>query len=166
MYPKSTSRQAADALGSSPWRRSAIVLAAAWFSLAPAGGLGAGPVQSLEPGRYALTIETLMPHLEVNLHYATTRTVRCLNTQQVMTLFPVMKQDTFSGCNFARGSSRGGRMDYALVCRNAEAATGTARFTVKESNFRAVLEVKMGGKNMKFSQIVSGLREGACPAAN
>ena len=49
-----------------------------------------------------------------------------------------------------------------LICLNPEAATGSAQMVVNEEVFRATLNIKMGGKNMKFSQRINGHRIGNC----
>ena len=101
-----------------------------------------------------------MPHLEESLRYATTTTRQCLNQQEASSLFPILEHVSFTDCTLTAKTSETAEFD--LVCVNPEAATGTARFEVGDSTFRATLDVKMGGKNMKFSQRISGQRMGSC----
>ena len=117
---------------------------------------------AVNPGAYEITAETLLPHLEENLRYATTRSNRCLGTQDASSLFPVLTQKSFVDCSLIGTQNDREYSDYSLVCRNSEAATGSARFIIRSSGFYGLLEVKMGGKNMRFSQRINGYRSGAC----
>ena len=116
----------------------------------------------LNPGTYELTVETLLPHLEENLRYATTRQRHCLGTEEATTLFPLLSHPAFAGCVLAGGQTVEDRLEYSLECSNPEAASGVAHLTVSPAGVNGVLEVKMGGKNMTLSQRIAGLRLGAC----
>ena len=116
------------------------------------------------PGRYALTVETVMPHLEENLRYATTRENRCLDGDEADTLFPLLRHQSFAGCSLEDGVMHGDQRHYSLRCQNPAAATGTARLTITPVALRGVLDIRMGGKNMTLSQRVAGIRLGDCPA--
>jgi len=117
---------------------------------------------AVNPGVYEITTETLLPHLEENLRYATTRSNQCLSTQDASSLFPILSQVSFVDCNLIGAQAGRENSDYALICRNSEAATGSAHFIVKSSHIHGLLKVKMGGKNMKFSQRINGYRLRAC----
>jgi hypothetical protein len=127
----------------------------AWASL-PASPL------VLTPGSYELTVETLLPHLEENLRYATTQQRLCLGTQEAATLFPILTHAAFTGCALTGGQVIEGRHEYALVCQNPQAASGVAQLSVGPTRVDGVLEIKMGGKSMTLSQRITGLRVGAC----
>ena len=117
----------------------------------------------MPPGRYALTTQTLLPHLEEALRYATTRDERCLDAPAPDTLFPVLKHEAFAGCTLV-GTAQPNV--FGLRCRNAQAASGHARVEASATTLDAVLELKMGGKNMTLAQRVTGRRVGACPRAS
>jgi hypothetical protein len=116
----------------------------------------------VNPGLYDVTVETILPHLEENLRYATTRRTECLGALDTTTLFPLLRHEAFTGCALTGGRMLAGQLDYELTCRNPQAATGIARVTVERDAMRAVLEIKMGGKNMTLSQRVGAKRVGAC----
>ena len=119
----------------------------------------------LNPGTYDLTVETLLPHLEENLRYATARRLQCLGTEEATTLFPILRHQAFAGCVLSGGQSVEDRVEYSLECSNPEAATGVAHLTVSPTGINGVLEIKMGGKNMTLSQRITGSRSGACESA-
>lgn len=110
-------------------------------------------------GRYVLTTQTVLPHLEEALRYATTQAARCLADDPAQSYFPLLQHEAFAGCTLVATE----RADtFALSCRNAQAASGTATFEPSANGVRAVLELKMGGKNMTLSQRVTGHRVGPC----
>jgi hypothetical protein len=116
----------------------------------------------LTPGSYELTVQTLLPHLEENLRYATTRQQYCLGTQDATTLFPILRHAAFTGCALSGGQLIDGRLEYALACKNPQAASGVAHLSVSPARVDGVLEIKMGGKSMTLSQRIDGSRVGAC----
>jgi Protein of unknown function (DUF3617) len=120
---------------------------------------------SVEPGLYELTAQTILPHLEENLRYATTRHRQCLGTQEASALFPLLRHEAFAGCSLVHESSSGAEAHFSLRCSNPQAATGAAHFEVQSSGFQATLYVKMGGKNMTLSQRLNAPRLGACAGA-
>ena len=119
---------------------------------------------SVEPGLYELTAQTVLPHLEESLRYATTRSRRCLGTQEASALFPLLRHEAFAGCSLLHESSSEAEAHFSLRCNNPQAATGAAHFALQSGGFHAVLHVKMGGKNMTLSQRISAPRLGACTA--
>ena len=123
----------------------------------------AAPV-AIDHGRYALTVETVMPNLEENLRYATIHENRCLDGGAADALFPLLGHQSFAGCHLEDGVMDGDQRRYSLRCQNPAAATGTARVTITPVVLRGVLEIRMGGKNMTLSQRVAGTRLGDCPA--
>jgi hypothetical protein len=116
----------------------------------------------LNPGTYELTVETLLPNLEENLRYATTHQRHCLGTEEVTTLFPILRHQAFAGCVLSGGQTVEDRLEYSLECSNPEAATGVAHLMVSPAGVNGVLDIKMGGKNMTLSQRITGPRLGAC----
>ena len=119
----------------------------------------------LNPGAYLITTETLLPHLEENLRYATTRNNQCLGAQDATALFPILRHEAFAGCALTAAQAYGERSEFSLVCKNPEAATGTAHLVASPNAVFGLLEIKMGAKNMTLSQRISGPRVGACEAA-
>ena len=143
-------------------------LAFARFFVGVCGVLSASAFGSplvLNPGTYELTVETLLPHLEENLRYATTRQLQCLGTEEATTLFPILRHQAFAGCVLSGGQTVQDRVEYTLECSNPEAATGVAHLLVSPVAVSGVLEIKMGGKNMTLSQRITGSRSGACESA-
>lgn len=133
-----------------------------WCSM---GILAALPLISDPSGSarlYDLTVETSMPHLEENLRYAVSRTRQCLSREDLASAFPVLQQPSLAGCKLHEQTSEEGTVAYALMCENSSGTTGTATWQVGNRHLRGVLDVKLGGKNMTFSQRVTGTLIGAC----
>jgi hypothetical protein len=144
------------------WRMLRLASSLGAFGLLCCGALGAPVV--LYPGLYDVTTETLLPHLEENLRYATTHARQCLDAQDVSTLFPLLRHQAFAGCELVQGVADGQAISFPLACRNPEAASGVARLTLEPDRLLGVLEIKMGGKNMTLSQRITGPRLGPCTA--
>lgn len=110
--------------------------------------------EALAPGAYDITARTVMPHLEENLRYATIRERRCLRSQDLASVFPILRHPSLEGCKLG--------IDYALSCASPQVATGYAHFDTAPGRFTAILEIKMGGKNMTFSERIEAVRHGDC----
>lgn len=126
------------------------------------------PAQGVErvaipDGEYDLTAQTVLPHLEEALRYATTRARQCLREPDATGLFPLLLHPAFAGCRLVRDAQAGDGLHFALRCANPQAASGLAVFAVEGGSLSAVLELKMGGKNMTLSQRIHGPRVGPCP---
>lgn len=145
------------------FRRKAWVIRAAIALCSVVAAVPAGAADNdvaLTPGQYDLVAQTVLPNLEESLRYATTRSQRCLGTEPVDTLFPILLHPAFAGCTLVR---QGGRGDvFTLQCTNSEAASGSANLLIEAQRFDATLDLKMGGKNMTLAQRVSGTRRGDC----
>jgi len=126
----------------------------------PAAG---GNAIRLAAGEYDLTAETVLPHLEEALRYATTRTRQCLREPEATGMFPLLRHQAFTGCKLVPEAQAGDGLHFTLRCANPQAASGSAAFQVEPDRINAVLEIKMGGKNMTLSQRLHGPRIGACP---
>lgn len=118
-----------------------------------------------QPGAYDVTARTEMPNLEENLRYATTRERRCLHAHELASVFPVLQHPSLEGCKLAEESRHGDAIRYRLVCANPGVATGAASLDSGPDRVAGVLEVKMGGKNMRFAQRVEAVRRGECEPA-
>lgn len=105
-----------------------------------------------------------MPHLEENLRYATTREERCVPLSELASLFPILRHPSLEGCHLGEELRLGSNVGYRLVCANPQVASGNARLDAAGERIAGILEVKMGGKNMTFSQRIEALRRGDCPA--
>lgn len=119
-------------------------------------------IVALTPGEYDLTIQTVLPHLEEPLRYATIRARQCLREPDATSIFPLLGHKAFAGCRLVPDADAGDDVRFTLVCKNSEAATGSAAFEVGATYLSAVLEIKMGGKNMTLSQRLYGPRVGPC----
>jgi hypothetical protein len=113
-------------------------------------------------GEYDLTTETVLPHLEEALRYATTREHQCLRAADATALFPLLRHQAFTGCALVPDGDAIDGLHFTLSCANREAASGSAVFDVDAAQVTAVLNLKMGGKNMTLSQRLHGPRLGPC----
>jgi hypothetical protein len=90
-------------------------------AMSPSGN--AAPVV-VSPGEYDLTAQTVLPHLEEALRYATTRTRRCLGEPDATSLFPLLKHQAFSGCSLVPGSEVNDGLRFTLQCRGGKRIGG------------------------------------------
>ena len=120
----------------------------------------------LPPGLYDVTVETTMPHLEESLRYATTHEQRCLQGQELTAAFPVLNHASLKDCRLEREERTGDAVSYVLVCANGSGTTGNARWTLGEHRADGTLNVKLGGKNMTFSQRWTAVRLGNCATSS
>jgi hypothetical protein len=124
----------------------------------------------LLPARlYDVTIETGMPHLEENLRYTTTHQQSCISLKDLATEFPILNHPTLAGCTLQGESQNGdsagknGTVKFALSCSDRHGTTGMAVWHIDKQRIRGRLDVKLGGKNMTFSQTVTARVVGNCP---
>jgi hypothetical protein len=136
-----------------------MVLAAA-ASLLCAAAWASG--EAVAPGTYEITAQVVMPHLEENLRYATTRERRCLRGDELASVFPILRHQSLEGCKLGAETRSGGTIRYVLACASPQVATGAARLDAAAGRITGTLEIKMGGKNMTFSQRIEALRQGDC----
>lgn len=123
----------------------------------------AGAPVAIPPGEYELTAQTVLPHLEEALRYATTRSRQCLRQPDATVLFPLLRHPAFAGCSLVPAAQARDGLHFDLHCANPQAASGSAVFEVGSAQLSALLELKMGGKNMTLSQRLHGPRVGPCP---
>ena len=136
-----------------------MVLAAA-ASLLCAATWASG--EAVAPGTYEITAQVVMPHLEENLRYATTRERRCLRNDELASVFPILRHHSLEGCKLGAETRLGGTIRYVLACASPQVATGAARLDAASGRITGTLEIKMGGKNMTFSQRIDAVRHGDC----
>ena len=116
-----------------------------------------------EAGRYRLASQLLMPHLD-EMRRTSSASEACLAPLAPEALFPVFAQYALGGCRLGYPKDSGDSVDYVLVCASARVASGTARLVRSDAGVVGTLAVKMGGKNMTFSQRVVAERVGDCTA--
>jgi hypothetical protein len=97
-----------------------------------------------------------MPHLD-EMRRISDRETRCLRGAPTE-LFPVLRQPALRGCTLGAGGV--GR--YQLRCASERVASGGATLSADPATLRGILTIKMGGKNMTFSQHVTATRRGSC----
>jgi len=135
-----------------------VLAAAVWLLCAASWASG----EALAPGTYEITAQVVMPHLEENLRYATTRERRCLRGDELASVFPILRHHSLEGCKLGAETRSGGTIRYVLACASPQVATGAARLDAASGRITGTLEIKMGGKNMTFSQRIEALRQGDC----
>jgi hypothetical protein len=102
---------------------------------------------------YEVTIETVMPHLEENLRY-------------LSTVFPILDHPALAGCKLGAEAREADSVSYRLICGGGHGTTGNALWQLGRDQIRGRLDVKLGGKNMTFSQSVTAKTLGPCPWRN
>jgi hypothetical protein len=112
---------------------------------------------------YDVIIETGMPHLEENLRYTTTHQRNCISPKDLATEFPILNHPTLAGCTLGGGARKGDTVRFGLSCDDRHGTTGTAVWHIDKQRIRGRLDVKLGGKNMTFSQTVTARVIGNCP---
>jgi hypothetical protein len=115
------------------------------------------------PQLYDLTTETTMPHLEENLRYTTTNQRQCLALSELAAAFPILRHPALEGCKLDRELRQLDSLSYQLVCTGGHGTTGSAVWHLGEHRVRGTLDVKLGGKNMTFSQTITAIPLGKCP---
>jgi hypothetical protein len=135
--------------------------AAAFLLVATTTAAAAPAVPS---GRYALAAQTVMPHLDAMRNSVDHREI-CVADGALERLFPVLEHPALRGCTLAypKAEARGTR--YVLSCTSARVASGGLLLVDEGGALVGDLAVKMGGKNMTFTQHVRAERRGACEAA-
>jgi hypothetical protein len=118
--------------------------------------------ESMPPRLYEVTTETMMPHLEENLRYATTRQNRCLSRQELSSAFPILSHTSLKGCKLEEENRREEAVSYLLVCDGGHGTTGTAEWRLDAHRIAGTLHVKLGGKNMTFYQRITATPLGEC----
>lgn len=115
------------------------------------------PSVLLPAGRYRLASQMQMPHLE-EMRRQVAHLTRCIADDDLRALFPVLDQPALRGCalGFPRALAKG--MHYSLVCQSARVASGTADVERTRRGVIGMLRIKMGGKNMTFTQRVEAER--------
>jgi hypothetical protein len=125
----------------------------------------------VSPCLFVLTIETNMPNLEENLRYTTAHEKRYLAHRDFPTAFPALNHPALSDCRLSDDGRQDDVQDapqddvisYRLVCTGGHGTTGSAQWIVGKDKLWGRLNVKLGGKNMNYSQTVTATAIGSCP---
>ncbi|MBI2799838.1 MAG: hypothetical protein HYX63_06050 [Gammaproteobacteria bacterium] len=118
---------------------------------------------ALPAGGYDITAQMVMPHLD-EMRRIVTHEHYCIRDADPAALFPVLRQHALRGCKFGFEKETGTGIEYVLVCDTARVATGTVRLNRDSAHIVGAIDVKMGGKNMTFSQHIEASRQGNCAA--
>ncbi|HKS56200.1 MAG TPA: hypothetical protein VJS12_12995 [Steroidobacteraceae bacterium] len=118
--------------------------------------------ETTSPQLYDIVTETAMPHLEENLRYATTREQRCLEPDGLWSRFPVLEIPALKDCRLEQESRQEDVVSYELICEGGHGTTGHATWQLGQTHSIGTLQVKLGGKNMTFSQRITARVLGAC----
>lgn len=108
------------------------------------------------PGKYRLQARISMPNLDENLRAAGYAKSLCIS--RASDLFPVLQQPALEGCLLRAGDTK---PVYQLMCESG-GTRGEAKLSRQGERWRGRLAVKMGGKNMTFSQHVTAEHIGRC----
>ncbi len=149
-----------DAAANTPsarFRTRSIVLLTLTSMTSVCGGADTLPAQV-----YEMTTETVMPHLEENLRYTTTHEKRCLANLRLAEAFPILGHPALRDCTLTHETRKDETVSYVLVCTGGHGTTGGAIWHIDEGRIRGTLNVRLGGKNMTFSQRVTALPRGLC----
>ena len=138
-----------------------IALPGALTSLLMICGASAEPAAPSPAHRYAVAAQMVMPHLD-EMRRNVVHHTRCVADDAPDGLFPVLDQHALRGCRLAYPKQSGAREDYVLLCASAMVASGTATIERHDDKLVGTLAVKMGGKNMTFSQRVEAQRGEVC----
>jgi len=84
----------------------------------------ASAAESMPPGSYQVVTETVMPHLEENLRYATTRETQCLAHRELASAFPILKHPSLADCRLTEESRHEETVSYFLACEAGHGTTG------------------------------------------
>ncbi len=156
-------RMFSQVLGPIGWRRAHSVRRTILsMTISVLGAAAWTPSAAAPPGIYEISTQTLMPHLEETLRYARTLERRCIRDHGGSDFFPILRQQSLNGCKLAAANRRGDAVYYPLVCDGSNGTTGTAQLHAEADRVKGVLEIKMGGKNMTFSQRIAAKREADC----
>ena len=112
-------------------------------------------------GLYQLETQTLMPHLD-EMRHKTRRSTACFDGEQIQQLFPIMRQPGLKDCYFRQSSVTDGTAFFRLECDGLNGAVGTAILKSDKGRLKAVLDAKLGGKNMTFTQTSWARKLGDC----
>jgi hypothetical protein len=103
-----------------------------------------------------------MPNLKENLQYADTQVRRCIDGNTVSDFFPILRYASLRDCILEAGDQLGDTIYYPLACIGSSGTTGAVLLYIHADRVERLLEVEMGGKNVRFSQTTEATRRGDC----
>ena len=110
-------------------------------------------------GCYEITSRTVLPHLDEMRRINKVVEV-IIEDHDANGFFPVLQSPSFNGCALVAANSRD---SLALICETVSAASGYATLAqTSASSLKGDLYVKMGGKNMTFSQHITAVKRNHC----
>jgi hypothetical protein len=101
---------------------------------------------------YDVHLETIMPHLEDNLRYADTEQTQCITRSQLHASFPILAHPALSSCRLGPERFENDSWVSDLLCSPDHGTRGTAVWQSRDDGEIGELKVRLGGKNMTFSQ--------------
>jgi len=110
-------------------------------------------------GVYTISAQMIMPNLEENLRYAKSTATICISEFHPDILFPILAHQSLAGCTLIPEQQRLSESVYQLVCTGTNQTLGAASVIVQGKTINGTVNIRMGGKNMTFSQ-----RKNASPA--
>ncbi len=116
---------------------------------------GFKPAQTSFNGVYVVNTQILMPHLEENLRYANNTLEISARQFDPNRFFPILKHQSLTGCTLKQSAQALDTLTYLLICSGTNQTQGNASITVTGANLKGILNIRMGGKNMTFSQRMS-----------
>ncbi len=132
-----------------------------WFVLLLGAPLSAHAVDGAR--LYRVTVETVIPHVAENLHHPQP-SERCLEVADLAMLFPILAHGSLAACGLVEVRRTDANMSFVLRCPGTSETTGTAHWRLLDTGWRGHLNVKLGGKNMTFSQRIHATPLGDCPS--
>ena len=114
-----------------------------------------------EPGLYELETQTLLPHLD-EMRRNTSVTTICLTKDTLKQLFPILSQPGLKDCFLRQHKIDKETTFFRLQCPGLNGAEGRAKLETRGNRLKALLDAKLGGKNMTFTQTTRAKRLGAC----
>ena len=109
-------------------------------------------------GRYVIKTQMIMPNLEESLRYTNSTVTKCLNGMFSGDLFPILSHQSLRGCKLIYESNDKNTYHYSLSCPGTNQTRGYAKVVNEGSTVSGVVNIRMGGKNMTFSQRVIATR--------
>ena len=143
-----------------------LLLARAAITLCGAQVLGVSPAGAqplgVPMGVYDIAVATSMPHLDENLRYATRTERRCLPDLDASAPFWMLREPALAGCSVKPAVDEGEARVYVLACGGGNQATGRIEWDLDAGGGTGQLRVRLGGKNMTFTQHATVRRVARC----
>jgi hypothetical protein len=133
-----------------------------------AGTLNAGSLraetQALEPGEYEVRVRLELPHIEDVGASKMARVCVTGGDSEAHGLVVLSDNNPLAHCPVFNVRQNSSTLTFDIVCPGGNAATGSAKFTIRAQGFEGAIAMKMGGKNMTMTERQSGRHIGNCNA--